>query len=189
MQHEHLEPTSKQAGFQQMMGARITCMTTADCIVMGAGLDIARLAAQEAAQVYVCAREWQTEQDLAAVAVRGCSNAQRRGMISCLTAAGGSAPLLVAAGSIVEGLLCCACSAGPSPGRQSVVFTAVELHASKAGAGMKQSGSTMAWCAGDANTCLLCFQVVLSFIWVSQFLDSTPSSAVLATTTTSHSLI
>lgn len=55
------------------------------------GLDIARLVSQKAACVYVCAREWRSAKDLAAPAVRGCSNVQRRGMISHLTAAGQSA--------------------------------------------------------------------------------------------------
>lgn len=54
------------------------------------GRDIARLVSQEAAQVYLCAREWRTPEQLAGRAVRGCSNVQRRGMISRLTAAGGA---------------------------------------------------------------------------------------------------
>lgn len=53
------------------------------------GLDIARLVSQQAAQVYVCAREWRTAKDIAAPGVRGCGNVQRRGMINRLTAAGG----------------------------------------------------------------------------------------------------
>jgi hypothetical protein len=54
------------------------------------GLDIARLVSQQAACVYVCAREWRSVKDLAAPAVGGCTNVHRRGMMSRLTAGGGS---------------------------------------------------------------------------------------------------
>lgn len=53
-----------------------------------AGLDIARLVAQQAAAVYVCAREWRTPQDLEGPAVPGCVNTLRRGMISRLSSTG-----------------------------------------------------------------------------------------------------
>jgi hypothetical protein len=52
------------------------------------GLDVARLVAQEAACVYVCAREWSSPEDLAPAAVKGCANVHRRGMITGLTATG-----------------------------------------------------------------------------------------------------
>lgn len=67
----------------------IVLMQTCVLSALAAGLDIARLVSQQAAAVYVCAREWRSPRDLDKPAVRGCSNIQRRGMISHLTATGG----------------------------------------------------------------------------------------------------
>jgi hypothetical protein len=53
-----------------------------------AGQDVARLVAEQAAQVYLCAREWKTQQQLDAGRPSLAANVQRRGMITQLTAAG-----------------------------------------------------------------------------------------------------
>lgn len=60
-------------------------------VARAAGLDIARLLAAEAQQVYLCAREWKTQRDLerGVAGLKGCANIECRGMITQLTAAGG----------------------------------------------------------------------------------------------------
>jgi hypothetical protein len=53
-----------------------------------AGQDVAQLVAEQAAAVYLCAREWKTQQQLDARRPSLAPNVERRGMITQLTAAG-----------------------------------------------------------------------------------------------------
>jgi hypothetical protein len=56
--------------------------------VAAVGQDVARLVADQAAAVYLCAREWTTQQQLDAGSSSMPSNMQRRGMITQLTPEG-----------------------------------------------------------------------------------------------------
>lgn len=80
----------EQAGNRSLQTFRLADATYALHATMcpAAGLDIARLLSQEAAVVYVCAREWRSQRDVEGLAVRGCANTQRRGMISRLSTTG-----------------------------------------------------------------------------------------------------
>ncbi|WIA31500.1 hypothetical protein OEZ86_002393 [Tetradesmus obliquus] len=78
--------------------------------VLGAsfsGQDVARLVAQQAACVYLCAREWTTQQQLDAGRGGAAANIQRRGMITQLTAAGGAEFAVGQAVPQLDAVICC----------------------------------------------------------------------------------
>uniref|UniRef100_A0A383VB45 Flavin-containing monooxygenase n=1 Tax=Tetradesmus obliquus TaxID=3088 RepID=A0A383VB45_TETOB len=78
--------------------------------VLGAsfsGQDVARLVAQQAACVYLCAREWTTQQQLDAGRGGAAANIQRRGMITQLNAAGGAEFAVGQAVPQLDAVICC----------------------------------------------------------------------------------
>lgn len=90
-QQQHYVSTSRLAKHTHYNGPLLVSPVVCDCCLTSAGLDIASLVAQQALHVYVCAREWSKPKQLAGPAVKACSNTQKRGMITRLTASGESA--------------------------------------------------------------------------------------------------
>ncbi|KAF6261626.1 putative dimethylaniline monooxygenase [Scenedesmus sp. NREL 46B-D3] len=71
------------------------------------GQDVARLVAAQAARVYLCAREWTTQQQLDKGRGSAPANVERRGMISQLTAAGRAEFAVGEAVPQLDAVICC----------------------------------------------------------------------------------